>query len=126
MTNRINKQKKRQQVELEKEAKHGIVCHYLWETQNHDKLQPVSKQQVFNNIFQRVIQHYDLPDTFSFPYSTALSRIRQGRLKANGNDSPLLIIEPKIVELAICMSKLKRSLTCSDGLRLVNELINGT
>ena len=30
-------EKKRQQVKLEDEARHGIVCHYVWETQNSDK-----------------------------------------------------------------------------------------
>ena len=84
------------------------------------------KKDIFNNIVERARTHYNLPSTFKLPYATALSRIRRSNLCANGNDSPLILIEPKIVELVICMSKLKRSLNCSEGLRLINELIDGT
>ena len=119
-------EKKREQQVLENDVKHNIICNYIWEIQHQPDSHSYSKKQVFENIVLRARQHFDLPDSFHFPYSTALSRIRRSNLKATGNDSPLIAIEPQIVELAICMSKLKRSLTCSDGLRLVNELIQGT
>ena len=85
-----------------------------------------TKKQVFEEILERARVLHQLPTTFSMPYSTVLSRIRRNNLYASGNDSPLAPLESKIVDLILCMSKLKRSLTCSDGLRLINELIEGT
>ena len=38
----------------------------------------------------------------------------------------LLPVENEIVQLLPCMNKLKRSLTASDGLQLINELIDNT
>ena len=97
--------KKRQQTKLENKAKYNVISHYIWETQNINKSNPINKKEVFHNILQQAKQHYDLSDSFSFPYPTALSSIRRGRLKGNGNDSPLLVIEPKNVELAISLVK---------------------
>ena len=60
------------------------------------------------------------------PYKTALSRIYRKRLKGLRNTSPMLYLEPKIVSLILCMSKMKCSLTSSEVLVLINELINET
>ena len=38
----------------------------------------------------------------------------------------MIFIEDRLVELLLCMSKIKRSLTASEGLRLANELIAGS
>ena len=38
----------------------------------------------------------------------------------------MIAVEDKLVALLLCMSKIKRSLTSSEGLRLANELIEGT
>ena len=84
------------------------------------------KKDIFHIIVERACRHYSLPSTFNLPYATALSRIQRLNLSINRNDSPLILIEPKIVELVICMSKLKRSLNYSEGLRLINELIDDT
>ena len=120
-------EKKQKQQQFEKDVTHNIICNYVWETKKYgiDSNDEVNKQ-IFHKILQRAKEHYDLPSTYTLPYSTVLSRVRRGNLNGDGNASPLLAIEPKIVELVICMSKLKRSLNCSEGLRLINELIDGT
>ena len=64
----------------------------------------------------------NLPSDFLFPYSTALGKIRKS-LKGNKNTSPLETYENWFVEIILCMNRLKRSLTSSEGLGLVNEII---
>lgn len=51
------------------------------------------------------------------------SQITRERLKADGNESPLKPIEKKILILIKCMNNIKHSLTLSDGIDLVNDLI---
>ena len=41
------------------------------------------------------------------------------------NQSPLAVIEPKIVTLIKCMNNIKRSLSTIDAINLVNDLIMG-
>ena len=119
------KEKKRKENTKERKAKHDIICNYMWEVQNLH-LQNLHKKDIFSIVFEETSRRMNLDGSFKFPYETALSRIRRNNLSANGNDSPLLPIENEIVELLSCMNKLKRSLTASDGLQLINELIDNT
>ena len=118
-------EKKRRISEKEKSAKHHIICNYLWEIKHADTSM-ITKKSIFEYVFDDTKKRYGLDDTFKFPYETALSRIRRNNISADGIDSPLLPIEQEIVDLLLCMSKIKRALTASDGLRLINELIDGT
>ena len=54
------------------------------------------------------------------------TRIRADRLKADGRDSPVIAIEPKLVALILCMANIKRTLTLSQVLSLANDLIRNT
>ena len=70
--------------------------------------------------------NHGLSDKFKFSYFTALSRIRRKNLSGNGTGSPLLEIEDELVDLILCMSKIKWSLSVSEGLHLCNQLIADT
>lgn len=87
----------------------------MWDVE-HSDLNHVFKKDIFANVMERAREQYKLADTFHLPYETVLSRIRRNNLSGDGHLSPLLPVEEKIVELIICMSKLKRSLKASEGL----------
>ena len=106
-------------------AKYHIVCRYKWEKDNGG-LNKLSKRELFNVICESISCQYNLPSTFSFPYKTATARLGRSGLDGSGNKSPLLPVENEFVSLILCMSKIKRALTVSEGLRLINELIDGT
>ena len=117
--------KKREESENEKNAKLNIVCHWLWELENNN-FTDLYKKDVYESIVNDARTRYNLPDSFSFPYNSAMARINRGSLAGEGAATPLLFIEQEIVDLLLCMSKLKRSLTASESLRLINDLIDGT
>ena len=73
------------------------------------------------NLEERI--RYKLPLTFNFPYTTLLSRILRSSLNAEGSHCPLIFVEDKIVEIILCVSKIKQSLTVAERLRLINKLI---
>ena len=70
--------------------------------------------------------NFELDDTFRFPYTTFRARIDRESYNGDGTKSPLSDIEPKLVSLISCMSNIKRSLTVTEGLMLVNDIIKGT
>ena len=70
--------------------------------------------------------NFGLDDSFYFSYFTAMSQVKRKNLQALGVKSPLAKIESDLVELILCMSKLKRSLTVSKKLHLCNQLIDST
>ena len=109
----------------EDDAKYKIVCRYLHEMENIRKGSK-SRKALFDAIFEEEKERFDLPETFRFPYKTALSRIRRRSLQAKNSQCPLIHIEKKAIDLIICMSKLKRSLTVSEAISLINDLIDGT
>ena len=81
---------------------------------------------MYNLIVKQEKENFGLNDDFKFPYASALSRIYRNSYKGENNTSPLKPVEEKLVGLILCMSKMKRSLTVSEGLMLTNELIKGT
>ena len=81
---------------------------------------------IYRRIHEQERQHYSLKESFLYPYSTLRSRINRKCLKANGNDLPLKQIEMKILALIKCMNNIKRSLTMTDGIDLINDIIKGT
>ena len=102
-----------------------VISRYLHEIKCTQS-RKTSKKHLFMKILQEETTKFKLGADFRFPYSTALSRIRRSSLNADGIYSPLFAIESKIISLIICMSKIKRAMTCSEALRLINELIDGT
>ena len=119
------KKAKKKKSDKEKEATHNIICRYMWNVEHAD-LNNTFKKDIFRDVMERARVQYKLAESFHLPYETVLSRIRRNNLSGDGHYTPLLPVENKIVELIVCMSKLKRSLKASEGLRLVNELIDGT
>ena len=109
----------------EAKAKYKIICRYLNEKQDC-KSNGMTMKQLFNSITEEEKENFDLEASFVFSYHTALSRIRRKNLQAEGTYSPLAEIEPQLIELIKCMSKIKRSLTLTKGLHLCNQLIEDT
>ena len=85
-----------------------------------------SRKDLFATILKEEKRNFDLPENFTFPFKTALSRIRRRSLHAKNMYCPLIHIEKKAIDLIICMSKLKCSLTVCEALCLINDLIDGT
>ena len=112
-------------LKIEAQAKYKIVCRYINELPEIVS-RGISKKELFREIVEDEKIESALESTFVFHYETAISRIRRRNIKANGCYSPLAEIEPQLVQLVICMSKIKRSLTLTEGLHLCNELISGT
>lgn len=112
-------------MENEAKAKYKICCRFLYERSSSEE-NGLTKMQLFNQIVEQEKIAHQLEDTFVFGYYTAMSRIRRNNLNASGNESPLAVIEPQLLQLIICMSRIKRSLTVSEGLHLCNQLIKGT
>ena len=110
---------------IEGQAKYKIFCRYVNELPDV-KLRGITKRALFESIVDEEKYQSNLEETFVFNYETALSRIRRKSMKGNGTFSPLSEIEPQLVQLVLCMSKIKRTLTMSEGLHLCNELIAGT
>ena len=118
--------KKKSETMKEAEVKYRITCRYLLEVQNNIYPNYVPKKQIFERVFKEEKHQFRLKKSFKFPYNTAISRIKRNSLNADGTFSPLYFIEDQIVQLCIVMSKLKSSLSVSEGLSLVNELIENT
>ena len=117
--------KKRKYNNKISEAQYTIIIRYLHEIELLSN-RNVTKRSIFFNILTEEKRNFNLNNTFRFPYLTAISRIRRSSLKAQGVQCPLIHIEQKLIDLILCMSKIKRSLTVTEALHLVNELIDGT
>ena len=118
--------KKKEETLKEKEAKYRIVCRYLLEVQNNIYPHNIPKKDIYKKVFEQEVHRHHLPSTFKFPYNTVLSRISRSSLNAEGSHCPLIFIEDQIVDILLCMSKIKRALSVAEGLRLINELIRKT
>ena len=119
----IELKKKNQQ--LISDAQYAIIVRYL-----HEIEIPENNRSTIKSIFFRILlqekKNFNLDNTFKFPYLTAISRIRRSSLKAQGSQCPLIHIEKKVIDLILCMSKIKRSLTMAEALHLINELTDET
>ena len=117
--------KKRIYKERVRDAKYSIICRYVYEI-GIERNRSRSKKNIFSDIVAEEIIKLGLHANFQFPFRTALSRIRRLSFHGEGGYCPLVKIEQKIIDLLLCMSKIKRSLTVSESLKLINELIDGT
>ena len=104
-------------------AKYKIASGFEYETKEC-RLNGLSKKAIYKNILQQEILNFKLKHDFKFPYHTVISRLRRTSLNADGGSCPLIFIEDKIIKIILCMSKIKRSLTAFQALKLVNELID--
>lgn len=80
----------------------------MWEIKHADTSM-ITKKSIFEYVLEDTKKQYGLDDTFSFPYKTALSRIHRNSISADGIDSPLLPIKQEIIDLLLCMSKIKHA-----------------
>lgn len=106
-------------------AKYKICCRYILEMHNYHRSMG-TKRSIYDRIHNLERRKFELDDTFVFPYKSAMSRVSRSSLEGGNNESPLIFIEDKLVDLVLCMNNIKRSLSVSEGLRLVNELIVDT
>ena len=106
-------------------AKYKIASRFEYETKECRR-NGLSKKAIYKNILQQEISNFKLKHDFKFPYHTVISRLRRTSLNADGGSCPLIFIEDKIIKIILCMSKIKRSLTAFQALKLVNELIDKT
>ena len=122
------KKKKFLKIKKEKDLKYKIVCRYVHETtyNTNPVIIDISKKDLFESIVLDECTKNKMPSTFSFPYSTCLSRIRRMSYRADGYFCPLILWEDRFVECFLCMSHMKRPLNVSDGLRFINDAIAGT
>jgi hypothetical protein len=84
----------------------------------------------FNNIVKEIIAKYDLPDTFTFEYKTAMKRISRRKTciahGSKGPQSPLEDIEDDLVQFIILLGDTGAPLTPPQVLQLANSLIKDT
>ena len=113
---------KKKAEDISNKTKYKIVCHFITKSKGMKK----GKKYMYNKIVEDERINFGLGIEFQFPHKTALSRIRRKNLEGINNHSPLHCIEPKLVSLILRMSKMKHSLTVSEGLLLTNEFISGT
>ena len=118
-------ERKRRRIERIKQAKNDICKNFVRITE-HDNLTKITKKGLFDFLVKEQQMYGNLPAGFNFSYETMRSRIRRHNFDGNGNESPMRQIEQQIVEIIICMSKIKRSITPFEGLALINDLIDGT
>jgi hypothetical protein len=86
----------------------------------------------FKNIVSDVREKMNLPENFEIKKVTVRRRILRKKTLVEahecmgGLDTPLAEIEPSLVEIILCMSKLRQSLTTNQITQLVNSCIDGT
>jgi hypothetical protein len=107
----------------------------LYEQMIKEKNEKEGKNRASNGSFQSLVQKVkterNLPESFQFSYYTARNRLRskiQLDDDANpvGNLSPLFGIEQNIVDLLIILGKTGSPVPMSHGIKLINEMIDGT
>ena len=118
-------ERKRLIEKSEFDLKNQVAYRYQAEVDSPGRLLR-TKKALFQNILETKMQNYDVGDDFWYPYLTMLARINRDSLDGNGSQSPMSRIEPKLIQLILCMSNIKRTLTVSEGLMLANDLIAGT
>jgi hypothetical protein len=114
-------------------AKDEITQLYLEElrkTKEDGSLVKKTKKGIYDKIVKNVITSKDLPESFCFPYNSAMQRIYRNSVSVppgkKGPASPLEEIEEDIVELVILLGETGCPLTPPNVIRLINSMIKGT
>jgi len=86
------------------------------------------KKGCLENIIKQQKAKYNLSDEVKVDKEAIRSRYYRGNLhkSSKGPYSPMRLVEPKLVDLIIQMSRIMRCLTVSQCLLLANDLIEGT
>ena len=81
----------------------------------------------FDLIVKDIKQRRNLPDTFQMSYHTARQRVMRNKIFCvhKGHTSPLISIEKAAVMTIIQMCRIRQSLSPSQGVALVNAMIEG-
>ena len=106
-------------------AKNNIILNYVKIIENDD-IGNITKKGLFDCLVKEQVMQNNLPDTFNFPYNTAISRIRRGNITACGNKSPLQAVESQFIHILLSMSKIHKCLRPTESLQLINDCIVGT
>ena len=85
----------------------------------------------FKKIEREVREKRNLPADFEVKYETVKKRIQHNRPIVekgcgNGTGSPLRNFEPLLLQVVICMSRMRMPLTQGEGISLTNSMINDT
>jgi hypothetical protein len=92
----------------------------------------VLTNESFQKIVMEVKNKRNLPDDFEIKKNTVTRRLQRKKIIVEphecmgGLDSPLAEIEPSIVQIVLCMTKFRQSLTSREIMQLVNSAIEGT
>ena len=97
-------------MEIIKQAKNDIIMNYARIIDN-DICHEITKKGLFQCLVKEQKMTYNLPDTFHFPYETALSRIKRNNLTACGNDCPIKKVESQFVFILLSVL-LKLRISC--------------
>jgi hypothetical protein len=89
-----------------------------------------SKKRLKKGLLQDVInaakEKFDLDDSINICCGTVRQRVQQNSNGGHiGQTSPMLDVEPYLVDLIIQLGEMRQPITTSQGLQLVNSLING-
>jgi hypothetical protein len=86
------------------------------------------KKGCLDDIIKEQKRKFNLSDNIKIDQSAIRARHYRGRLKVKsfGPASPMADVEPKLVELIVRMSRIRRCLTATQCLLLANDLIEGT
>ena len=86
------------------------------------------KKGCLDDIIKQQKRKFNLSDSVKIDQSAIRARHYRGRLKVKsfGPASPMADVEPKLVELIVRMSRIRRCLTATQCLLLANDLIEGT
>jgi hypothetical protein len=85
-------------------------------------------RRTLEKVIDKVCVKYNI-ERNEIQIETALSRNRVGRkLKVNhrGTESPMAGIEGHLLAAIICRAALRQPVSCAEGLKLANSLIEGT
>ena len=85
------------------------------------------KKGCLENIIKQQKAKYNLSDEVKVDKEAIRSRYYRGNLRksSKGPYSPMRLVEPKLADLIIQMSRIRRCLTVSQCLLLANDLIEG-
>ena len=96
-------------------AKNNIILNYVKIIDNDD-IGNISKKGLFDCLVKEQVMQNNLPDTFDFPFNTAISRIRRGNITACGRVSPLQAVESQFIHILLSMSKINKCLRPTESL----------
>ena len=110
-------------------AVNEITCEFKRVYDRSNRKNKRVKRGYLLNLIKRIKTKNNIPDNVNIRETTIRQRVKRKRVFTNGSrghESPLLPIESTVVKLIIQLSRIRQCLTPSQGLSLVNSLIDDT